>query len=227
MQVSSLFDIIGPVMVGPSSSHTAGAVRLGLLGRSILGEEVRRARLTLHGSFAQTGKGHGTYQALTAGLLGRQVDDPALVNSLEEATAKGVEVTFAAADLGEVHPNTVLMELESVSRQVKVQGSSLGGGKVEINQIDSFPVTISGETPTLVVTHRDRPGAIAGVTAILSGGEINISAMRVSRKTRGELALMTIETDDPLLPGVVESISSLKLVEHSLKIEPVYKEAGQ
>lgn len=183
-------------MIGPSSSHTAGAVRLAALARAIFGERPANARITLHGSFASTGRGHGTDLALVAGLLGYAADDERIRDAFAHALDAGMTVEFTPGDLGQAHPNTALFELTSGDgRTMTVQGSSLGGGDVVVSRIDSFEVEADGELPLLVVEHQDRPGEIAAVTGILAEGGFNIAEMRVSRERRGARALMLIETD--------------------------------
>jgi len=200
----SVFDIVGPVMIGPSSSHTAGAVRLGALARAIFGGRPDSARLLLHGSFASTGRGHGTDLALVAGLLGMAPDDARIPQALDSAARQGLSVTFEEADLGEVHPNTAEFHLDcSDGRSMCVRGSSLGGGDVVVTDIDGFEISISGELPVLLVAHQDRPGEIAAVTRILADNGANIASMQVSRERRGARALMLIETDAPVDEDVV------------------------
>ena len=192
----SVFDIVGPVMVGPSSSHTAGACRLGKLAREIFGGQPARARILLHGSFASTGPGHGTDLALVAGLLGMSPDDALIPTALELAANAGLEVEFVAVDLGDAHPNTAQFELADESDNcMVVRGSSLGGGDVVVTEIDGFEVEATGELPLLFVAHVDRPGEIAAVTSILADSGVNIASMQVSRERRGAGALMLIETD--------------------------------
>jgi L-serine dehydratase len=206
----SLFDIVGPVMIGPSSSHTAGAVRLGLLARGILGRAPVRARILLHGSFASTGRGHGTDLALVAGLLGMPIDHPGIREALQRASDQGLEVRFEDAELGDWHPNTARLELEGADgRTVSVTGSSLGGAEVSVTRIDDFDVEITGELPTLVVTHTDRPGVIAGVTAVLAEEGCNIATMSDSREKRGERALMLVQTDAAVSAGVLSRVAAV------------------
>ena len=206
----SIFDIVGPVMIGPSSSHTAGAARLGALARAIFGSEPARARILLHGSFDSTGRGHGTDLALAAGLLGMSIDDPSLRDALRLAAERGMEITFEGVDLGEAHPNTARFELEGADgRTMTVTGSSLGGAEVVVTCVDDFDVEITGELPTLVVTHLDRPGVIASVTAVLAEGGVNIASMRDSRERRGERALMLIETDGAVPGDVLERVGAV------------------
>lgn len=192
----SVFDIIGPVMIGPSSSHTAGAVRLGELARAVFGGTPTSAHVLLHGSFAFTGPGHGTDLALIAGLLGMAPDDERIPRSFALAEAAGMHIDFAEEDLGDAHPNTAVFILaDADGRQMRVRGSSLGGGDVVVTEIDSYDVEMTGELPLLVVGHIDRPGVIAAVTRVLADSDVNVASMRVSRERKGAGALMLIETD--------------------------------
>lgn len=210
MRQRSLFDIVGPVMIGPSSSHTAGAARLGALARAVVGETPRSAHITLHGSFATTGRGHGTDRALVAGLLGYAPDDERLPEALIIARDQGIAITFAAEDLGEVHPNTARMDMtDADGREFVVQGSSLGGGDVLVTLVNDFPVEVTGELPVLVVVHQDQPGVVAAVTARLAADVINIASMQVAREKRGARALMLIETDEPLPEEIAMSIAAI------------------
>jgi L-serine dehydratase len=204
----SVFDIVGPVMIGPSSSHTAGAVRLGQLARAVFGGQPERADIVLHGSFASTGRGHGTDLALVAGLLGLGPDDLRIPQALTLAHDAGLTVVFETADLGEVHPNTAEFRLGGGDRQMRLRGSSLGGGDVVVTDIDGFEVEISGELPVLVVEHQDRPGEIATVTGTLAESGANIASMQVSRERRGARALMLIETDTEVSDEVTARIAS-------------------
>jgi L-serine dehydratase len=195
----SVFDIVGPVMIGPSSSHTAGACRLGELARAIFGATPTRAHILLHGSFASTGQGHGTGFALVAGLLGMHPDDPRIPSAFEVADGTGLVFDFAARDLGDAHPNTAVFLLaDETGREMSVQGSSLGGGDVVVTRIDEFDVEITGDLPVLVVGHLDRPGEIAAVTGVLAETHVNIASMQVSRERKGANALMLIATDAPV-----------------------------
>lgn len=209
----SVFDVIGPVMIGPSSSHTAGAVRLGRLARAVFGEQPSSARITLHGSFASTGRGHGTDLALVAGLLGLAPDDVRIRTADERAREAGMDITIEPGDLGEVHPNTARLELASADgRSVTVQGSSVGGADVVLTAIDDFDVNITGELPVLVVEHHDQPGVIASVSAILAEHSINIASMEVSREKRGARALMVIETDQLVDEAAMRAVAEAEAV---------------
>lgn len=202
-----LFDIIGPVMIGPSSSHTAGAARIGKMAREILGEDVKTVHITLYGSFAKTGKGHGTDKALIAGLMDYNADSTVIRTSFDEATKKGIDFSFStsSADMG--HPNVAKIDAVGVNgRKVSVVGRSLGGGRILITNIDGYPVAINGENYTLMTVHSDVPGIVADVSRILGDRKINISTMRLFRKGRGKEAVMIIHTDQPVDKDTVKAI---------------------
>ena len=195
----SVFEIIGPVMTGPSSSHTAGACRIGWAARQVLGEAPRRVEIGLHGSFAATGEGHGTKEALAAGLLGFAPDDERLPQALEVAAAAGVALAFRDVDLGpEVHPNSAELVMEGATRWEKVTASSTGGGAVLLTSIDGHDVHLTGRLDTLLLWHNDPPGFLARITALLACVEINVASIRTSRTERGEGALTAIEIDSHL-----------------------------
>lgn len=192
----SIFDVIGPVMVGPSSSHTAGAVRIGYISRKLLGENIVKADIRLYGSFLATGKGHGTRKAVVAGLLGMKPDDMRIPDSLDIAASQGMEVTFGEAQLKEAHPNTVQMFLTGVSgRSLEVVGESLGGSRINIAQIDGINTNFSGDYPTLVVHNLDQPGHVSEVTSMLAHKGVNIAYMQLYRSNRGGEAVMVVECD--------------------------------
>lgn len=185
-------------MIGPSSSHTAGAVRLGALARAIYGKTPARAIINLHGSFQATGEGHGTKLALVAGLLGMQPEDPRIVDAFEHAKAAGMDFEFRKITLDEAHPNTALFELsegEGDTDCLEIRGSSIGGGNVVVTHIANFKVHATGELPLLVVEHTDQPGVISAVGGVLADSRYNIASMHVSREKRGAEALMLIELD--------------------------------
>lgn len=221
-RVHSVFEVIGPVMIGPSSSHTAGAVRIGRLAGAVFGERPVRADVALHGSFASTGHGHGTDLALVAGLLGYAPDDERIRTSLEHAREAGMEVFFSEKDLGEVHPNTARVTMTAGDGRVAVvQGSSVGGADVVLTRIDDFDVTITGELPVIVVEHTDQPGVVAAVTAVLALHEVNIASMEVSRERRGARALMVIETDQPASAETVDAVCGAEGVTRVLTVPAV------
>lgn len=206
----NIFDMMGPVMVGPSSSHTAGAARIGNMGRTLLGEEVARADIGLHGSFAETGFGHGTDRALLAGLLGMKPDDLRIPNAYEEANRAGMAYSFRTVELSDAHPNTALLELTGKSgKQLTLQASSIGGGAIVVNKIDGIDVNFTGDFNTLIVRNQDESGSVAAITSILSQVHINVANMSVNRHRRGGDALMVIETDQHIKPRQVEFLSEL------------------
>ena len=206
----NIFDMMGPVMVGPSSSHTAGAARIGNMGRTLLGEEVARADIGLHGSFAETGFDHGTDRALLAGLLGMKPDDLRIPNAYQEAKNAGMRYAFYTVDLRDAHPNTALLELTGKNGKKKsLQASSVGGGAIVVNKIDGISVSFTGEFNTLIVRNQDESGSVAAITSILSQLRINVANMSVSRHRRGGNALMVIETDQHIKPYQVEFLAQL------------------
>ena len=206
----NIFDMMGPVMVGPSSSHTAGAARIGNMGRTLLGEDVARADIGLHGSFAETGFGHGTDRALLAGLLGMKPDDLRIPNAYEEANRAGMAYSFRTVELRDAHPNTALLELTGKSgKKLTLQASSIGGGAIVVNKIDGIDVNFTGDFNTLIVRNQDESGSVAAITSILSQVHINVANMSVNRHRRGGDALMVIETDQHIKPRQVEFLSEL------------------
>mgnify|MGYP000842896695 FL=1 len=206
----NIFDMMGPVMVGPSSSHTAGAARIGNMGRTLLGEEVARADIGLYGSFAETGYGHGTDRALLAGLLGMKLDDLRIPNAYEEANRAGMAYSFRTVELRDAHPNTALLELTGKSgKKLTLQASSIGGGAIVVNKIDGIDVNFTGDFNTLIVRNQDESGSVAAITSILSQVHINVANMSVNRHRRGGDALMVIETDQHIKPRQVEFLSEL------------------
>ncbi|ASS75715.1 L-serine ammonia-lyase, iron-sulfur-dependent, subunit beta [Tumebacillus algifaecis] len=215
------FDIIGPVMIGPSSSHTAGAARLGRSARGIFGEQPDRVEITLFGSFAKTYKGHGTDVALVAGLLDFETHDPRIPRSLHLAQATGMNVAFIMGKPNtDLHPNTVHIKLNKGARQLEMLGCSIGGGAIEILEINQFKVKITASYPTLVIPHTDQFGVVAAVTAILSKYRLNISAMEVARRGRGRDALMVIGTDERPNEVAVQEIAALEAVQEVAIINP-------
>lgn len=192
----NIFDIIGPVMVGPSSSHTAGAVKIGYIARKHMGEEIAEAEILLYGSFLATGKGHGTNMALVAGLMGMKPDDNRIPDSLNIAKERGMQVTFGVSDLKEAHPNTAQLRLTGVTgRKLEVVGESIGGSRINIAKIDGIDTNFSGDYPTLVVHNIDQPGHVSEVTSMLAHKSVNIAAMQLYRSNRGGEAVMVVECD--------------------------------
>ena len=200
-----VFDIMGPIMVGPSSSHTAGAVRIGRMARTLLGDEPVKAVLLLHGSFAETGVGHGTDKALIAGLLGMATDDLDIPNSFEIAEERGLKFSFDEVDLREAHPNSVKMEVTGASgRRMKMQASSIGGGRISVDKLDGVWVSFSGDYHTLIIQNMDNQSNLADVTTALSLARVNVANMSMHRSAKGGNVMMIVETDDPIPGYIVE-----------------------
>jgi L-serine dehydratase len=221
----SILDMIGPVMIGPSSSHTAGACRIGLLARAILDATPEKAAITLHGSFAKTGRGHGTDRALVAGILGMRPDDGRIPQALAEAEKAGLALSWSEANLGNVHPNSVRLALDGGGRQTTVVGSSLGGGAVEMIEIDGVPIHFGGVRHTLLVGHEDFYGAIATVTRVVADDRVNIAALSSNRDRRGGEAVMCLELDARLSSEALAWIARIHGMNWVRMLPPVM-EAG-
>ena len=201
----NIFDIVGPVMVGPSSSHTAGAVKIGYVARKLLGEPVAKVEVLLHGSFLATGRGPGTNIALIAGLLGMKTDDKRIPNSFAIATEEGMEYSFGEIDLKNAHPNAVMLKLTGVSgKYTEIVGESIGGSLINISSIDGQEANFSGDYPTLIIYNKDLPGRLALVATELARRQINVATMKVNRSVRGEDAIMIIECDDEVWEDGIE-----------------------
>jgi len=209
LKYRSVFDIIGPVMIGPSSSHTAGAARIGQVARTLFGRKPRQVTVTLYGSFAKTHQGHGTDIAIAGGLLNYDTHDERIVHALETAREQGMEITWIESEEVPEHPNTARLRLEDEQGEMEVVGISVGGGKIEIVELNGFELKLSGSAPALLVTHHDRYGAVAKVATVLADQRINIGYMQVSRKQKGSEALMIIETDQHVPIAVQEQLSAL------------------
>lgn len=217
-----VFDVVGPVMIGPSSSHTAGAARIGLMAREILKDEPQSVTITLYGSFAKTYKGHGTDKALVAGLLGFSADDVRLRTSFEIAAQQGMQITFHRSEAEIDHPNTVRIAMKGkTGREMEVVGVSLGGGKIEIREINGAGVSLSGEEHTLITVHRDKPGIIAQATTIMAIGHINVSNMRVFRSAKNATAVMIVCADSPVPPEMVSMIKKISAIESVVTLLPL------
>lgn len=207
----NLFDILGPVMVGPSSSHTAGAVRIGYIASRLLKDEPVCADIILHGSFATTGVGHGTDKALIAGLLGMEPDDIRIPQSFELAKKRGLTFSFSSRTLKSAHPNTAFIKLQGKNgHTLEIQAASIGGGRIEIHKLDGIQVVFSAEKPTLIVYNQDQPGYVAEVTSSLSQRNVNIATMHLYRDKRGGYAVMVLETDQAIPREAVERLEQLK-----------------
>lgn len=218
----SILDIIGPVMVGPSSSHTAGACRLGLLARGLVGGTPHRAQIELHGSFARTGEGHGTDKAIVGGLMGFRPDDDRLRTALEIAEREGLDYRFEKTIISEdAHPNTVRITLERGDRTSTMVGSSLGAGRVLATEIDGFPVEVSGNYHTIVLVAEDVPGSVARIATVLADDGLNIANLRLTRKKRGGDAFMVIELDHYPDEDVRHHIRALPWVRWAFRLDKV------
>lgn len=206
----NIYDILGPVMVGPSSSHTAGAVRIGLITRRLLGTAPVHAEISLSGSFAATGTGHGTDRALIAGLIGMQPDDIRIPDSFSFAAEAGLTFTFHKINLKDAHPNTAILSVSSADgRTLEVQAASLGGGRILVNRLDGIRVNFTGDAPTLIVHNLDKPGCVADVTSLLSRNGVNIATMQLYRNYRGGYAVMVVETDQNIAAEALELLRHL------------------
>lgn len=218
MKYRSAFEIIGPVMIGPSSSHTAGAARIGRVARTLFGKQPKRAIISLYGSFAKTYKGHGTDCALVGGLLDFDTFDERIPSALEIAENAGLQVVFITENAVTEHPNTVKINLFDEENELEVVGISIGGGTIEITELNSFKLKLSGEHPAILVVHNDRYGMISSVTSILTEYEINIGHMEVSRKEKGDMALMVIETDQNINDTVIAELKKLSDVTQIIRM---------
>lgn len=219
----NLFDVIGPIMIGPSSSHTAGAVRLGRLALALLGEPVLQADIGLHGSFASTGRGHGTDRALVAGLMGWDTDDARIPRSFDSARETGLIFHFETICLGDdAHPNTVVFALKGKSEGVlRLTGCSVGGGRIKITELNGFALELTGEFAALITLHHDIPGVIHSVTGVLASRAVNIAEMRVSRQKKGSIAAMVIDVDGSVPDDVVTAVADLPRIVSVRRLNPV------
>lgn len=217
-----VFDILGPVMIGPSSSHTAGAVRLGRITRELLGSEPVRADILLHGSFAKTYRGHGTDRAILAGIMGMDTSDPRIRRARELAEERGLTAVFETGEIEGAHANTARITLkDKAGKQVSLQGSSVGGGNILVTRFNGMDVSFTGEKQTLIVLHRDRPGLISAVTEVMAETGANIASFRLSRQQKGGQAVMTIELDGMFTRELNDKISRLPGVYSSVMLRPV------
>ncbi len=222
MRDYGVFDILGPIMIGPSSSHTAGAARLAKVASIIAGGKIIKVEFLLHGSFAQTYKGHGTDKALVAGILNMDPWDEDLKRSFDIAAEKGIEIKFIETDLGDVHPNTVKFIITKEDGYItEVTGSSIGGGNILVFNIDGQNVEFTGERPTILTQHKDLPGVISKISSILYENNINIANMRVYRSGKGKMATMALETDSLIFENVMSRIKQIEEIENVKFINPI------
>lgn len=207
----NLFDILGPIMVGPSSSHAAGAVRIGYMARLLLKDKPVHADIYLHGSFATTGVGHGTDKAIVAGLLGMQPDNILIPDSFQVARREGLDFSFHTINLNDVHPNTALIILDGeYGKHLEMEAASVGGGRIMIHKLDGVVADFTAENPTIIIHNQDTPGHVAKVTNMLAVENINIATMHLYRgDKRDGYAVMVIETDQPVPEQAVKDLESL------------------
>ncbi|MGE7762529.1 MULTISPECIES: L-serine ammonia-lyase, iron-sulfur-dependent subunit beta [Bacillaceae] len=218
MKYRSAFDIIGPVMIGPSSSHTAGAARIGRVARTLFGKQPKKAIISLYGSFAKTYRGHGTDVAVVGGILDFDTDDERIPASLTIAEEAGMEVSFTIEDTVMDHPNTVKIRLFDEDKELELVGISIGGGTIEITELNTFKLKLSGENPAILVVHNDVFGIISSVSTVLANHEINIGHMEVSRKEKGQMALMVIEVDQKIKSDIMKEIEGLENVSQVIRM---------
>lgn len=205
-----LFDVLGPVMIGPSSSHTAGAAKIGYTAQKLLGDLPVEADIGLYGSFATTGKGHGTDRALVAGLLGLRPDDPRLPDSFALAQQQGMKFRIHPVELRSGHPNTAVLTLKSrTGRVLSMKAASVGGGRIRVTEIDGVPADFGGDSNTLIIHNEDTPGCIAEVTASLAMRRINIASMQVFRAGTGSYAVMVLECDSLIPHPLVQQLAGM------------------
>ena len=216
----NIIDILGPVMVGPSSSHTAGAVRLGRIAKNLLGDRIVKAEIGLHGSFAATGHGHGTDKALVAGLLGMKPDNMNIPKSFAIAHQLGLKFSISKITIIGAHPNTVLLKAEGESGNViEMQAASLGGGSIMINKLDGNKVNCTGEKPTLLIHIQDQPGLVASISSVLALQNLNIATLKLYREKKGGPATLVIEIDQTCHKSMIQGIKNLDGVNKVLYIE--------
>jgi L-serine dehydratase len=219
MKYKSVFDIIGPVMIGPSSSHTAGAARIGRIARSLFGREPKKAVITFYGSFAKTYKGHGTDVAIVGGILDFETSDERIIEALDIAKKDGITISINEDEALTEHPNTARIQLSDEKGEMELVGISIGGGKVEIVELNGYKLRLTGVNPALLVVHQDTFGVIASVTNELTKQKVNIGYMEVYRQDKGQEALMIIEVDQNLSEKIVKEVSKLQ---HVIKVIEIH-----
>ena len=218
MKFTSVFDIIGPVMIGPSSSHTAGAARIGRVARDLFGRQPKWVRIHLYGSFAETYRGHGTDVAIVGGLLDYDTHDERIKTAFEDAKEAGMKYEFIPEEAHKEHPNTARLVMGDDNGEMSVEGISIGGGKIEISEVNGFKLRLTGGMPAILVVHNDRTGCIANVANCLAMHNVNIGHMEVSRIERGHTALMVIEVDQNIDERILQQIS---FIPHITKVSKI------
>lgn len=219
---TSIFQVAGPIMIGPSSSHTAGAAKIGKVARQIVNADFDRVEFGLFGSFDKTGKGHGTDRALLAGVMGMSEYDENIPKSFEIAHAQGLDFEFHSIELDNAHENTaVIIFYKDGNKKIQIQAASTGGGNIRIEKIDGYEIGVNGTLPTIFVRQNDQKGVISHVTTILAENDINIATMKVSRSNKSEEAICVIEIDSTINADLLEKlkdyehIRSVRLIEFS------------
>lgn len=209
-----LFDIIGPVMIGPSSSHTAGAARIGLVTRRLLSAMPVQADIAFHGSFAKTYAGHGTDRAVAGGLMGFDVDDARLRDSLTLAREAGLVLRFSTVTLKNAHPNTIVIDAKAADgRRIVVTAASTGGGSIRVQSMNGLEVGFTGVQNTIIIQHRDAPGVIASVSGLIAARKMNIATMRVFRRRQGAEAVMVLEVDGRPEDALLNELQALREID--------------
>lgn len=218
-----IFDIIGPVMIGPSSSHTAGAVRIGYLSRVLLAEPAIEARVLLHGSFGYTYRGHGTDIAIAGGILGMKPDNERIRESLAIAREQGLDITFEQTDISDAHPNTAIINLTGIcGKKLSMQGSSIGGGNIVITRLNGKDVEITGKNPVIIAEYKDIPGRIAAITTVTAMNGLNISQLHISRDYRGGTAIVSLQIDGgSVSEDVRKSILAIEYIYNVVLVQPI------
>ncbi|WP_404409095.1 L-serine ammonia-lyase, iron-sulfur-dependent subunit beta [Jeotgalibacillus malaysiensis] len=218
MKYKSVFDIIGPVMIGPSSSHTAGAARIGKMARELFGREPEWANVSFYGSFAKTYKGHGTDVAIIGGIMDFETDDERIIEAKKIAREKGMRIKIREEEALTDHPNTARIKLGDQDGEIELVGISIGGGKIEIIELNGFELSLTGHHPAILVVHEDKFGAVAAVSTVLAKHKMNIGKMDVSRQEVGKMALMTIEVDQHIEDALLDELKALPEVSQVTKI---------
>lgn len=217
-----LLNILGPVMIGPSSSHTAGAARIGKIALRLLGEPVARAEIYFHGSFAKTGSGHGTDRAIVGGLMDMDTSDERLRKGIRLAKEAGMEIEFKTISLKDAHPNSVKLKLTGVNgKKLEMVAASVGGGSVEVTELNGKEISFDGTAHTLIISQYDAPGIIASVSSMMAGASVNISAMRVARESVGKEAIMIMELDNLPDPAIISALKSMKYITGATLLEKI------
>ena len=222
MSYVSVFDVLGPNMIGPSSAHTAGAAVIAFLAHKMIAPPLKKVDFTLYGSFSKTYHGHGTDRALLGGMMGFNTDDIRIRNSFQIAAERGLAYSFTPCDSEtDIHPNTVDIRMENTRGQVMtVRGESLGGGKVRISRINGVSVDFTGDYSTVIVVQQDKPGVVAHITKVLSDSNVNIAFMRLFRESKGNTAYTIVESDGRFPEGIAEPLRNNPNVHDVMIVEP-------